>query len=319
MSKGMFIAFEGPDGVGKTSTMTGVAEELTKRGYGTDDIVTVIDPGTSTLGQTLRPILKGGQVPMTAFTQMLLFISCRAQMAQEIIIPALQQGKVVLCDRYTMSTLVYQFLAPAKKWEPMKNIVLESELVIPSAYVVLNADYAQLRRRRLASRWTDYFADPQFLQEMVKLALAKKSEKLVQLLKSQEKDGPSEIDNEELAEKLISYAKTNATMLRKHQGKNPPAVPLDVLAATLNKESISHRLFGQWRAWTAGQLEEAVEAVADGRFDDDEFQKAVSGCYYAAPSLIQGDAPVIREDTTDVTTEEVVKSVTDTIMKLKNG
>ena len=296
----MFIAFEGPDGVGKTSTINGVAEELQKRGYKEDEVVVIQDPGTSKFGQVLRPILKESKVPMTQMTQMMTFLACRIQMAQEIILPSLRAGKAVLCDRYTMSTIVYQVLAARQKWEPFAEIIKLTEVVIPSVYVVLGADYSVLRARRIAARWDDFFLPTELLCELMEAALSNNKSAVRAAVKKAPDYFQDSKDIAAVIAELIAFSYGD----------------LEDLIISDNRYA---NVVGQWKAHQEGRAAEAVDLVSNDRFENDRFQRRAAGCYEAAISLVQGDAPIIEEDTTDSTIEEVVKNVTDTIMQLRNA
>lgn len=105
-NKGLFITFEGPEGAGKTTQIKHLSLLLKK--YGIPFIVTR-EPGGSKLSTHLRRwILNKLEYNLTNETELFLFLADRAQHVQEVVKPALAQGKVVLCDRYTDSTLAYQ-------------------------------------------------------------------------------------------------------------------------------------------------------------------------------------------------------------------
>jgi dTMP kinase len=103
---GLFIALEGPDGGGKTLQANRLARAL--RGSG-EDVVECRDPGATELGLQIRELLlrKNG-APRCRRAEALLFLAARAQLVDEIIRPALDAGKIVVCDRFALSTLVYQ-------------------------------------------------------------------------------------------------------------------------------------------------------------------------------------------------------------------
>ncbi len=107
---GFFLVLEGPDGGGKTTQAARIADWLRdRRGL---DVVTCRDPGGTALGDRLRSILMEREtVPLSMRAEMLLFMASRAQMVEEIIRPALDTGHVVVCDRFMLSTIVYQGLA----------------------------------------------------------------------------------------------------------------------------------------------------------------------------------------------------------------
>lgn len=106
MKKGLFITFEGTEGSGKTTQLRLLAVVLKK--YHIPHIVTR-EPGGSHLSTQLRHwILNKLDYNLMPRTELLLFLADRAQHVGEVIEPALKQGKVVLCDRYSDSTLAYQ-------------------------------------------------------------------------------------------------------------------------------------------------------------------------------------------------------------------
>ncbi len=106
MTKGLFITFEGTEGSGKTTQLRLLAALLNK--YGIPHIVTR-EPGGSRLSTQLRRwILNKLDYKLMPQTELLLFLADRAQHVGEVVEPALKQGKVVVCDRYSDSTLAYQ-------------------------------------------------------------------------------------------------------------------------------------------------------------------------------------------------------------------
>lgn len=102
----MFITLEGPEGSGKTSQLPALAEYLREAGY---NVIVTREPGGTAVGDQIREILMNLQnVSIIPRTEILLFLAARAQHVEELIRPALAQGKLVLCDRYGDSTLAYQ-------------------------------------------------------------------------------------------------------------------------------------------------------------------------------------------------------------------
>lgn len=102
--KGLFITFEGPEGAGKSTQARLLAEWL--RGQGREVVLTR-EPGGTQLGQEIRHLLLH-QGQMCAEAEYLLYSADRAEHMQTLIRPALQQGQVVLCDRWLDSSLAYQ-------------------------------------------------------------------------------------------------------------------------------------------------------------------------------------------------------------------
>lgn len=109
MDKGIFITFEGIDGCGKSTQCELLKNYLTDNGV---DFIFVREPGGTVIGERIREILldkKNSQ--MTARTELLLFEAARAQITDEVIKPALDAGKIVICDRFFDSSSAYQGMA----------------------------------------------------------------------------------------------------------------------------------------------------------------------------------------------------------------
>ncbi|WP_297790268.1 dTMP kinase [uncultured Anaerococcus sp.] len=105
---GKLIVFEGPDGSGKTSVLTEVKRRLDEDGI---DYLDFREPGGTTISEKIRNlIIDNDNIKMTARCECLLFAASRAQLIEEAIRPALDEGKLVLCDRFVLSSLLYQGL-----------------------------------------------------------------------------------------------------------------------------------------------------------------------------------------------------------------
>ncbi len=105
MQRGLFITFEGADGCGKTTQIKLLDEYLRARGKST---LLTREPGAKGLGVKLREILLNYEGPVSPNCESFLFLADRAQHIDCIIKPALEEGKIVLCDRHTDSTVAYQ-------------------------------------------------------------------------------------------------------------------------------------------------------------------------------------------------------------------
>ncbi len=105
MKKGLFITFEGADGCGKTTQINLLAEYLKSKNIET---ILTREPGAKGLGVKIREILLNYDGVVSPNCESFLFLADRAQHVDCIIKPALQAGKVVLCDRHTDSTVAYQ-------------------------------------------------------------------------------------------------------------------------------------------------------------------------------------------------------------------
>ena len=105
MKKGLFITFEGADGCGKTTQLKNTEQFLKEKGY---DVVITREPGALDIGQKIRNILLHHEGIVSDRCEMFLFLADRAQHVETFIKPAIQEGKIVLCDRHTDSTIAYQ-------------------------------------------------------------------------------------------------------------------------------------------------------------------------------------------------------------------
>lgn len=103
----LFITCEGGEGSGKSTLIERLAHTLKKRGY---DVVTTREPGGIPLGERIRQLLlrTNGNETIGSKAELLLFLAARAQHIDELIKPALDAGKIVLCDRFNDSTVAYQ-------------------------------------------------------------------------------------------------------------------------------------------------------------------------------------------------------------------
>ena len=102
----MFLCIDGGDGTGKSTQVERLADWLGQQGH---DLVTCRDPGSTPLGEAVRGILLDRHdLHIDRRSEMLLYMAARAQLVEEVIHPALEQGKTVLCDRYLLANVVYQ-------------------------------------------------------------------------------------------------------------------------------------------------------------------------------------------------------------------
>ncbi len=105
-SEGKFITFEGLDGCGKSTQMEKLAATLRAEGI---DVLTTREPGGTEIGERIRKLLLDSRTAgLDPWAEMALMFASRAQLIAEVIEPALDAGKWVLCDRYTDSTEAYQ-------------------------------------------------------------------------------------------------------------------------------------------------------------------------------------------------------------------
>lgn len=104
--RGLFITLEGPEGAGKTTNRAYLAEQLQAQGFA---VALTREPGGTVLAEQIRAILLAPHdEAMAVDTELLLMFAARAQHLSQVILPALAEGKIVICDRFTDATYAYQ-------------------------------------------------------------------------------------------------------------------------------------------------------------------------------------------------------------------
>ena len=161
MKKGYFITFEGVDGCGKTTQMKLLAEYLQNKGY---EVVITREPGSKGLGEKIREILLHYDGDVSSDAESFLFLADRAQNIDEIVNPAVDKGKIVLCDRHTDSTIAYQGYG---RGVDIKKLTLLNDIAVsgrkPDMTFVFDIDIDTSMKRvgqekdRMESAGTDFF------------------------------------------------------------------------------------------------------------------------------------------------------------------
>ncbi len=106
MADGFFFTFEGGEGSGKTTICNRTAGYLRGKKY---DVLSLHEPGGTAIGEEIKKLLLEDRgFELSRKTELFLFLASRAQLVEEVLKPALKEGKVVLCDRYIDSTVAYQ-------------------------------------------------------------------------------------------------------------------------------------------------------------------------------------------------------------------
>jgi len=149
----VFITLEGPDGGGKTTQASLLAEFLRQRGC---DVVATREPGGTAIGDQVRAILSSlDNTAMHPRTEILLFQASRAQHVEQIIRPHLAKGGIVVCDRYADSTLAYQGYGHQVDLERLRLIVdFATGGLKPDLTLLLDIDVEEgLRRRTNSGEW----------------------------------------------------------------------------------------------------------------------------------------------------------------------
>lgn len=155
MKQGWFISLEGVDGSGKSTQIQTTAAWLKEQGY---EVLVTREPGGTATAEKIRNLVLDADVPLQPRTELLLYLAARAQHVAEVIKPALAAGRIVLCDRFVDSTLVYQGIVRGLDLCRLKELnEFASEELMPALTLLLDADPALLEERRRERGVTDRF------------------------------------------------------------------------------------------------------------------------------------------------------------------
>lgn len=149
----MLIVLDGIDGGGKSTQIERLAQHLREQGLA---VVCCADPGTTPAGLQIRQLLLNrADINLAPLTELLLFFSARAQLIAEVIAPALATGQIVICDRFLLSSVVYQGhlgqIPPAKIWELGRSLFRDT---LPDLTIILDlpVEVAAARTQRALDR-----------------------------------------------------------------------------------------------------------------------------------------------------------------------
>lgn len=149
--QGIFITFEGPEGSGKSTQAALLVEYLRGQGY---DVVAAHEPGGTRVGDVIREILQYDRTgeQLCPETEMFLFEASRAQLVRCVILPALNAGKIVVCDRFADSTTAYQGYGRGFDIDKIMTInSFSSDELVPDLTILMDID-VELGFKRLAER-----------------------------------------------------------------------------------------------------------------------------------------------------------------------
>jgi dTMP kinase len=184
--KGFFITFEGGEGSGKTTQIARLTDYLQKKGH---TVLQTREPGGTFAGEAIRSILLSGEEDLAPKTELFLFLANRVQHLEEVIGPALENNEIVLCDRFSDSTLIYQGVARGLSFEAVEKIAhFATEGKEPDLTFLLDIDVkkglSRLRSRTEINRLD--LETEQFHQSVREgyLALAKKNSKRIRVIRA---------------------------------------------------------------------------------------------------------------------------------------
>lgn len=200
--KGLFITFEGPDGGGKSTQLKNIAQILREEGY---DVVESREPGGTDFAEKVRSLVLDASIPLTSVSQSLLYFAARAEHVDKLLRPSKEAGKIVLCDRFGDSTLVYQGLATGKSveelWELRQLNSYATGNFVPDLTLVFDGRPEELVKRRtlrgVSDRYEDMGLDFQHQLRNGFLALAKIEPERIKIINAE--GSPEEVQAEALA------------------------------------------------------------------------------------------------------------------------
>ena len=154
MTAGKFIVFEGIDGSGKTTQINLVARSLEEQGR---QVLCTREPGGTRIGAMLRKLLLDpANKDLDHRTEAFLYAADRSQHVTEVILPALEEGKIVICDRYLYSTVAYQGWGRGIDTDFLTSLNgLASGWLVPDRVILLDIDVDTGLRRALGERSPD--------------------------------------------------------------------------------------------------------------------------------------------------------------------
>jgi DTMP_kinase: thymidylate kinase len=155
---GLFLTVEGPDGAGKTTQIELLRDYLSDKGY---DIIVCREPGGTPISEAVRNVILNKEfTEMGHMTELLLYAAARAQLIEEVIRPALEDGKIVICDRFVESSAVYQGIARGMGIDLVYKV---NQFAIgdtmPDLTIMIDLDAeAGISRKKNRQSWTEWKA-----------------------------------------------------------------------------------------------------------------------------------------------------------------
>lgn len=155
MKQGYFITLEGPDGCGKTTQLEFLADYIRSTGR---EVLTTREPGGVAAAEKIRQLLLDPKLKLAPRAETLLYLAARAEHIHEKIRPALNDGKVVICDRFTDSTLVYQGFVRGLDMDMLHQLsTLATDGLEPDLTLLLDGAPGKLLVRRVERGVQDRF------------------------------------------------------------------------------------------------------------------------------------------------------------------
>ena len=201
MKQGLFITFEGADGTGKTTQIAKIAAWFREQGY---EVVCTREPGGTKAAERIRELVLDAELAISHKTETLLYLAARADHIAQLIQPALEAGKIVLCDRFSDSTFVYQGSGRGVALKMLDDFATSN--LHPDLTILLDGEPEELAIRRNARGTIDRF-------ELEGLAFQKKIREAFLKLAAEEPTRIHIIDALQAEEKVTKEILTALQML----------------------------------------------------------------------------------------------------------
>jgi dTMP kinase len=181
---GKFITFEGIDGSGKSTLISAIKERLLKRGIKEEKILITKEPGGTDFAELLRNVL-AKKVDREPLAELFALLSARYDHTKRKIIPALREGKIVICDRYSDSTFAYQVFGKGLEYYLVTHLNKIASLKLkPDLTILIDLD-PKIALERLKDKRDHYESLGLEFFERVRygyLALAKRAKKRIKVI-----------------------------------------------------------------------------------------------------------------------------------------
>jgi dTMP kinase len=181
---GKFITFEGIDGSGKSTLISAIKERLLKRGIKEEKILITKEPGGTDFAELLREVL-AKKVDREPLAELFALLSARYDHTKRKIIPALREGKIVICDRYSDSTFAYQVFGKGLEYYLVTHLNKIASLKLkPDLTILIDLD-PKIALERLKDKRDHYESLGLEFFEKVRygyLALAKRAKKRIKVI-----------------------------------------------------------------------------------------------------------------------------------------
>lgn len=146
IKRGLFITLEGGEGAGKTTQATIINDFFQKNNLKTLEIR---EPGITTVGEKVREIIREASEPISPISELLLFSAARKELVEKIILPAIKEKKVIICDRFSDSTIAYQHYGRKIPLKIVQQIIsLSTQSLKPDMTILLDIDFKLAMKRK---------------------------------------------------------------------------------------------------------------------------------------------------------------------------